>query len=187
MDFVKDTETAVLDFIKGRMEVLLSGKSYRPDFNYAPDLIDAVLATSEVDVIDILARAAVLKTFREGPNFDRVYPALNRVLRILPDQPSIKIQSSLFQDEAEKQLGAVVNAAEGELNRCVQKRDYEELLTRLGELQPAIDQFFDDVMVMAEDAALRSNRLALLNAIAQKVYPFADLTKLVITGNYSRS
>ena len=73
--------------------------------------------------------------------------------------------------------------AETELSRCIQKRDYEGLLTYLGELQPAIDQFFDDVMVMAEDATIRSNRLALLNAIAQKIYPFADLTKLVIAGN----
>ena len=183
VDFVEDTNTAVLDFIKGRMEVLLAGQSYMPDFNYAPDLIDAVLATDEVDVIDILERASVLKTFREQPDFDRVYPALNRVLRILPDQPPTEIQPDLFQDEAEKQLGKVVEAAEAELSQSVQKRDYEELLTQLGELQPAIDQFFDDVMVMAEDAAIQSNRLALLNAIAQKVYPFADLTKLVIAGN----
>ena len=183
VNLVEDTKTAILDFIKGRMGVLLSGRSYIPDFNYAPDLIDAVLATDEVDVIDILERAAVLKTFREQPDFDRVYPALNRVLRILPDQPPTEIQSDLFQDEAEKQLGKVVDTAEVELSLSVQKRDYEELLVRLGELQPAIDQFFDDVMVMAEDATVRSNRLALLNAIAQKIYPFADLTKLVIAGN----
>ena len=183
VNLVEDTKTAVLDFIKGRMGVLLAGRSYIPDFNYAPDLIDALLATDEVDVIDILERAAVLKVFREGPDFDRVYPALNRVLRILPDQPPTKIQPDLFQEEAEKQLGKIVAAAEAELNRCVQKRDYRELLTRLDKLQPAIDQFFDDVMVMAEDATVRSNRLALLNAIAQKVYLFADLTKLVIAGN----
>ena len=183
VNLVEDTKTAVLDFIKGRMGVLLSGRSYIPDFNYAPDLIDAVLATDEVDVIDILERAAVLKTFREQPDFDRVYPALNRVLRILPNQPPTEIQSDLFQDDAEKQLGKIMDAVEAELSRSVQKRDYEELLTRLGELQPAIDQFFDDVMVMAEDATVRSNRLALLNTIAQKIYPFADLTKLVIAGN----
>ena len=63
VDLVEDTKTAVRDFIKGRMEVLLAGQSYMPDFNYAPDLIDAILATDEVDVIDILERAAVLKTF----------------------------------------------------------------------------------------------------------------------------
>ena len=183
VNLVEDTKTAVLDFIKGRMGVLLSGRSYMPDFNYAPDLIDAVLATDGVDVIDILERTAVLKIFREQPDFDRIYPALNRVLRILPDQPPTEIQSDLFQDEAEKQLGKAVDAAEAELSRSVEKRDYEELLTQLGELQPTIDRFFDDVMVMAEDATVRSNRLALLNAIAQKIYPFADLTKLVIAGN----
>ena len=105
------------------------------------------------------------------------------MLRILPDQPPTEIRFDLFQDEAEKQLGKVVDAAGAALSGSVQKRDYEELLTRLGELQPAIDQFFDDVMVMAEDATIRSNRLALLNAIAQKIYPLADLTKLVIAGN----
>ncbi len=183
VDFVEDTERAVVDFIKGRMEVLLSGRSYMPNLIYAPDLIEAVLAPDGVDVIDILERAAVLKAFREQPDFDRVYPALNRVLRILPDQPPTEIHPDLFQDDAEKRLGEVVNATETELNRCVQKRDYEGLLTQLGELQPAIDQFFDDVMVMAEDTAVRSNRLALLNAISQKVYPLADLTKLVIAGN----
>lgn len=183
VDFVEDTKTAVLDFIKGRMEVLLSGKSYMPDLIYAPDLIDAILATDEVDVIDILERVEVLKTFRGGPDFDRVYPALNRVLRILPDQPPTAIQPNLFEDDAEKQLGKVVDNTETALNQCLQQRDYEELLTRLGELQPTIDRFFDDVMVMAEDTALRSNRLALLNAIAQKIYPLADLTKLVIAGN----
>ena len=182
VDFVEDTKTTVLDFIKGRMEVLLSGKSYMPDLIYAPDLIDAILATSEVDVIDILERAEVLRTFREQPDFDRVYPALNRVLRILPDQPPTTIQPDLFQDDAEKQLGKVVGSTQAALDQCLQQRDYEELLTRLGELQPTIDRFFDDVMVMAEDTALRSNRLALLNAIAQKVYPLADLTKLVIAG-----
>ncbi len=177
VDFVEDTKSAVLDFIKGRMEVLLQGQGH------TPDLIDAVLATGEVDVIDILERAAVLKTFRAQPDFGRVYPALNRVLRILPDPPPTEIQPDLFQDHTEKQLGKVVDAAEAELNQCVQKRDYDSLLTRLGELQPAIDRFFNDVMVMAEDTAVRSNRLALLNAIAQKVYPLADLTKLVIAGN----
>ena len=184
VDFVEDTKTAVLDFIKGRMEVVLQGQSYTLDLSYAPDLVDAVLAVDEVDVIDILERAAALKTFREQPDFDRVYPALNRVLRILPDQPPRGIQPDLFQDEAEQQLGKVVDAAEVELSRSVQKRDYKRLLNQLGELQPAIDRFFDDVMVMAEDTTIRSNRLALLNAIAQKIYPLADLTKLVIAGNY---
>ena len=182
-DFVKDTKTAILDFIKGRMEVILQGQSYIPNLDYTPDLIDAILTTAEVDVIDILERAAVLNGFREHPDFDRVYPALNRVLRILPDQPPTEIQSDLFQDEAEKQLAKVVDAAETELSRCVYERDYDQLITQLSELQPAIDQFFDDVMVMAEDAAVQSNRLALLNAIAQKVYPLADLTRLVIAGN----
>ena len=177
VDLSDDTQGAVLEFMKRRIEGLLGTQGY------APDLIDAVLATGEVDVIDILKRASVLRAFRAQPDFDTVYPALNRVLRILPHPPPTEVDSDLFQDETEQRLGKLVAGAERELTRYVQERAYNRLLERLAEFQPIIDQFFDDVLVMAEDPAIRSNRLALLNTIAQKVYALADLTKLVIAGN----
>ncbi|MCZ6677692.1 MAG: glycine--tRNA ligase subunit beta [Candidatus Poribacteria bacterium] len=176
VDLAEDTQTAVLEFIKGRMEVLLATR------DHTPDLIDAVLATGEVDVIDILNRADVLADFRTQPDFERVYPALNRILRILPDSLPTEIHAHLLQDDGEKRLSELVDEADATLIRCIQERDYARLLAGLAELQPAIDRFFDEVLVMAEDVALRSNRLALLGAIAQKVYALADLTKLVIAG-----
>jgi glycyl-tRNA synthetase beta subunit len=177
VDLVEDTESAVLEFIKGRIEVLLQTQ------RYTPDLIDAVLATGEVDVVDILARAEVIKTFRGQPDFDRVYPALNRILRILPDSPPTEIRPALFQQNTEKQFWEVVDKEEAALDQCLKVRDYASFLNRLAELQPAIDQFFDEVLVMAKEPDLRSNRLALLNVIAQNVYALADLTKLVIAGS----
>ena len=68
-------------------------------------------------------------------------------------------------------------------NRSIQERDYAKLLMQLATLQPAIDTFFDEVLVMAEESALRANRLALLNQIGRNIYAVADLTKLVIAGN----
>ncbi len=177
VELAEDTSAAVLEFIKGRIEGLLQTQGY------TPDVIDAVLAVGEVDVLDILNRASVLTTFRAQPDFDIVYPALNRVLRILPDHPPTEIHPHLLEDEAEKRLWEHLAGAADELNRWVQERDYVRLLARLTELQPAIDRFFDDVLVMAEEPALRSNRLALLNAIAQKVYALADLRRLVIAGS----
>ena len=172
----EDTKMAVLEFIKGRIHVMLQTQGY------APDLIDAVIATGEVDVIDILKRAEVVAGFRTQPEFDRIYPALNRVLRILPDQPPTDVNPDLFQDEAEKELGKLVAETETELDRYIKERAYDCLLAKLTEFQPAIDKFFDEVLVMAEEPILRSNRLALLNAIARKIYAIADLTKLVIAG-----
>ena len=78
---------------------------------------------------------------------------------------------------------ACITEAELGFQQSIQERDYAKLLTQLAALQPAIDTFFDDVLVMAEEPALRTNRLALLNRIGQNIYAVADLTKLVIAGN----
>ena len=144
--------------------------------------MDAVLAVGEVDIIDILKRASVLAEFRLTPNFEEIYNALNRVLRILPESTPETVDTTLLQDDAEKQLSAHITEAEPNFKQSIQERDYAKLLTQLAALQPAIDTFFDEVLVMAKEPALRTNRLALLDRIGQNVYAVADLTKLVIAG-----
>ena len=175
---VEDTKTSVLSFIKERLRVILSQTQ-----QYTPDLADAVLAVGDVNVIDILKRASALAEFRLTPNFEDVYNALNRVLRILPPNTPETVDATLLQDDAEKQLNACFSEAEPNFKQSIQERDYAKLLTQLATLQPAIDAFFDDVLVMAEEPALRANRLALLNKIGQNIYAIADLTKLVIAGD----
>ena len=172
-----DTKASVLGFIKERLRVIL-----QETHQYAPDLADAVLAVGDVDIIDILKRASVLAEFRLTPNFEEVYNALNRVLRILTPSATETIDAALLCDAAEKELYACVTEAEPRFQESIQERDYAKLLTQLATLQPAIDTFFDDVLVMAEEPALRTNRLALLNRIGRNIYAVADLTKLVIAG-----
>ena len=178
VELADDTRTSVLNFIKERLRVILL-----QTHQYAPDLADAVLAVGAVDIIDILKRASILAEFRLTPNFEEVYNALNRVLRILPPDAPETVDATLLCDDAEKQLYACITEAELGFQQSIQERDYAKLLTQLAALQPAIDTFFDDVLVMAEEPALRTNRLALLNRIGQNIYAVADLTKLVIVGN----
>ena len=190
VELAEDTQRSVLNFIKERQRVILLQAH-----QYAPDLADAVLAVGAVDIIDILKRASTLAEFRLTPNFEEVYNALNRVLRILPPDAPEAVDTTLLCDDAEKQLYACITEADSFLaqlarqnlqdksQQSIQERDYAELLTQLAALQPAIDTFFDDVLVMAEEPALRANRLALLNQIGQNIYAVADLTKLVIAGN----
>ena len=178
VELADDTRTSVLDFIKERLRVILL-----LTHQYAPDLADAVLSVGAVDIIDILKRASALAEFRLTPNFEEVYNALNRVLRILPPDAPEVIDATLLGDDAEKQLYTCITEAEPHFARSIQERDYTKLLTQLAALQPAIDIFFDDVLVMAEAPALRTNRLALLNRIGRNVYTIADLTKLVIAGD----
>ena len=178
VELADDTRSSVLNFIKERQRVILL-----QTHQYAPDLADAVLAVGVVDIIDILKRASALAEFRLTPNFEEVYNALNRVLRILPSDAPETVDATLLCDDAEKQLYACITEAELGFQQSIQERDYAKLLTQLTALQPAIDTFFDDVLVMAEEPALRTNRLALLNQIGRNIYAVADLTKLVIAGN----
>ena len=173
-----DTQTSVLSFIKERLRVILVQTE-----QYAPDLADAILAVGDVNVVDVLKRASTLAEFRLTPNFEEVYNALNRVLRILPLGAPETVDATLLQDDSEKQLFEHITAAEPDFKQSIQEREYAKLLTQLAALQPAIDGFFDDVLVMAEAPELRTNRLALLNKIGQNIYAIADLTKLVIAGN----
>ncbi len=177
VELANDTQTSVLNFIKERLRVIL-----QQTHHYAPDLADAVLAVGNVDIIDILKRASVLAEFRLTPNFEEVYNALNRVLRILPKNAPETVDTTLLQDDAEKQLYACITEAASNFKQSIQERDYAKLLTQLASLQPAIDTFFDEVLVMAKDPTVQTNRLALLNRIGQNVYVVADLTKLVIAG-----
>ena len=171
-----DTKTSVLGFIKERLRVILQQTQ-----QYAPDLADAVLAVGDVDIINILKRASVLAEFRLTSNFEEVYNALNRVLRILPPNAPETVDAALLCDTAEKQLYACITEAEPHFQESIQERDYAKLLTQLATLQPTIDTFFDDVLVMAEEPALRTNRLALLNRIGRNIYAVADLTKIVVS------
>ncbi len=176
VELVDDTETSVLNFIKERLRGILQ------TLEYAPDIADAVLAVGDVDITDILKRAHALAEFRLTSNFEDVYNALNRVLRILPENASETFDKDLLKDDAEKALNAHITEAEPNFKKSIQERDYLALLNQLAALQPTIDNFFDDVLVMAEDDNLRRNRLALLNRIAKSVYTVADLTQLVIAG-----
>ncbi len=178
VELADDTRASVLNFIKERQRVILL-----QTHQYAPDLADAVLAVGVVDIIDILKRASALAEFRLTPNFEEVYNALNRVLRILPSDAPETVDATLLCDDAEKQLYACITETELGFQQSIQERNYAKLLTQLTALQPAIDTFFDDVLVMAEEPALRTNRLALLNQIGRNIYAVADLTKLVIAGN----
>lgn len=184
VELADDTQTSVLGFVKERLRnnLVKPATQYQAEQTqqYAPDLVDAVLAVGSVDIVDILERARALAEFRVTPNFEDMYNALNRILRILPANPPETVNITLLSDDAEKQLAACITDAEPRFEQSIQAREYSKLLTQLAELQPVIDRFFDDVLVMAKDPAVRRNRLALLNRLAGYIYAVADLTKLVI-------
>jgi len=90
------------------------------------------------------------------------------------------VNPELFQEMAERDLWAAWQAMASEVEAAVTAGDFIAAIERLAALRPAVDAFFDQVMVMAEDEALRANRLALLATIKGAFDRIADLSKLSV-------
>jgi glycyl-tRNA synthetase beta chain len=88
------------------------------------------------------------------------------------------VDAALFEDEAEKALAEALKAVEPRFESLWQAGDFDALFGLLGELRPTVDAFFDNVMVMCDDAAVRVNRLNLLTSLVQKLGRLADFAAL---------
>ena len=133
-----------------------------------------------VDPLDAADRVAALHRVRgeSREDFEAVASAFKRARNILSEQqPAPKVDPALFENDAERALHrAVVSAASA-------AGDDETRLRGLAELRKPVDRFFDDVLVMAEDPALRGNRLALLRDTLSLFYRIADISKLELGGS----
>jgi glycyl-tRNA synthetase beta chain len=155
------------------------------DDGLARDTVDAVLPTSR-DFLDLRARAEALHRFRSGERWEDLVTVFTRpanLARKLPaeeagqigDLPLGGVSPELFQAEAEAELLAVWQGAASQVTEAVEEQRYEDALAALAGLRPAIDRYFDDVLVMAEDEAVRLNRLRQLAALAATVHRVAWL------------
>jgi len=181
--FTSQTTESVLRFLEGRVSSLLS------DRGFVYDVVDSVISAGSNDVPDALKRAEAVSEFRKRPDFELIYNAFNRVIRILPkelqsalkDDKSgiIKVEESLLDDPAEKVLYESSLRMEREIRPSLANRDYGKSLDQLAGLRLEIDSFFDAVMVMVDSVELRNNRLALLQRLARMFYLVADFSKLV--------
>ena len=145
------------------------------------EMFDAVLATQPASPVDFDARLRALATFLALPDAPGLAAANKRIANILRkagDRPVAAIDAGLLTDPAEQVLGEQVLAVARQVEPMFAAREYTGALRLLAALRTAVDKFFDDVMVMAEDPALRANRLALLARIQSLFLHAADLSRL---------
>ncbi len=142
----------------------------------------AVHARRPTRPLDFHQRVMAVNNFRKLAEAEALAAANKRVSNILTKQGGDNIATepdpSLLQDEAEKALHEQVLEQENAVTPLFQKGDYDSALRSLAALQQPVDRFFDDVMVMAEDEAVRNNRLALLNRLRQLFLQAADISLL---------
>jgi len=177
---------SVRNFFRERLEFYL--KDAR---GYAYDVVSAVLAVDSDDVMGAAARAEAVGKVRSSADFESIASAFKRMKNILRQASekskviAIRLDPAGLQEEAEKELAGLIPKTVATVERLRAAHDYEGALIEIAKLRPAIDKFFDKVMVMVDDDHLRANRLALLQTVVKEVSTIADFSEIVTEGKES--
>jgi glycyl-tRNA synthetase beta chain len=146
------------------------------------EMFDAVLASTPMSPLDFDARLKALRAFLELPESASLTAANKRIANILRKSaggaaPSpVDVES--LREAAEVRLFDSMRGLQDAVSVATAQREYANALGRLAQLRPAVDEFFDQVMVMDEDPKLRANRLALLAQLHGLFAGVADLSRL---------
>ena len=169
----ENTVAEVADFMQARLAVLLQN-------DYAHDTVAAVLA-QRPDRLDNLAdKLQAVESFKKLPEAATLAAANKRVQNLLKkaDTELGAVQENLLQEDAERALFAATQALRPTVQAALAQHDFQAALTALAAVKPQVDAFFDNVMVMADDAAVKQNRLNLLNELSQLMNAVADISLL---------
>ena len=167
----------VREFTLDRLRVYLVEQVGRPG-----DAVEAVLATGGSAPADIDARVRAIEAFRATPAAVSLSAASKRCSNLLrkaePSEVAASVDAARLVEPAETALVGALDAARPDIDASLASGDYAAAMTRTAALREPVDRFFDEVMVMDEDPALRANRLALLAALAALANRTADLSRL---------
>jgi glycyl-tRNA synthetase beta chain len=164
----------ILEYFRGRLSWLLTTEGHRYD------TVEAVLAAGFDRVPDARARAEALSRFRDDALFEPFTVVCKRAMNIIKDNRDAAVQEGLFKADAEGSLHGATQRLEAQIPSLTAAAQYQDALHAIAALRDPIDAFFDGVMVMDQDEAVRNNRLALLTRVAALVSPIADFSKIVV-------
>jgi glycyl-tRNA synthetase beta chain len=171
-------ETQILDFILDRAKYVFRE---REGFGY--DEVSAVFRAGADDLVDAQKRLVALKAIRKSKNFEPLAVSFKRIRKILekaniPAKDGHHVSPELFESPAERDLFSAVRDAATKVQALKRAGKYQEALEVIAGLRKAVDQFFDGVMVMAENEAVRNNRLALLAELLREFTTVADFSEI---------
>ena len=174
-------EAQVLEFILDRARYV-----FRERAAFAYDEVNAVFRAGADDLPDVEKRLVALRAIRKSKNFEPLAVSFKRIRKILEksnhkDAPPVDVQAELFESEAERELFAAGRAAATKVQAEKRAGHYEQALERIAGLRKSVDRFFDEVMVMAENEAVRRNRLALLAELLREFTTVADFSEIGAT------
>lgn len=167
---VEDVKKDLVDFFALRLKNVLQENGVRYD------VIDAVLSADLTQVPDLLAKAKALMAAVEDEEFKLIVEQFNRVNNLAQKAEADQVDEALFAEEVERALYQSYLSVSQEVSALA---DQEKVLGTLSTLREPIKAFFDQVMVMAEDQAVRANRLGLLLRLSRLIFGYADFAKIV--------
>jgi len=171
----QETAVKIKAFLKNRMVNILTDKGF------SKEAVNSALWASFDNVPDVVLRVKALDSLRKEPDFEPLSITFKRVENIIKkvkDSEGMVLDESLFEDPSEKGLSIAVSEVSLLVYDLIKKGDYVTALSHIARLRPAVDTFFDDVMVMAKDTKLRQNRIALLSSVSALFKNIADFSMI---------
>jgi glycyl-tRNA synthetase beta chain len=169
-----DPGEALRSFIYDRLRGIFKERGF------SSSEIEAVVAPEPDSLANIMARLTAVKSFASLPESAALAAANKRITNILKksEQKSTAVLDSLFQEDAEYALFQATKAVTIKVKNAYATDDFNGALHLLATISPQVDTFFNDVMVMADEPALRANRIALLGMLHEILNQVADISKL---------
>jgi glycyl-tRNA synthetase beta chain len=175
-----EVEKLVMDFILERARFVLKERG-----GVAHDEVSAAFAAGADDLVDAVRRAEAVKAIRKTKNFEPLAISFKRIRKILekagpePGWRLSAIRTDFFAEEAERQLHSQAAGVARLAEQHKREGRYREALQDIAGLRPAVDKFFEEVMVMAEEEQVRKNRLTLLSDLLSQFSTIADFSEIV--------
>jgi len=185
-DDSKDFFRHIGEFFRERLTYYL-----RDVRGFAYDVVNAVLAAGADDVVDVVARAEAVAKVRQSPDFEPISIAFKRMKNILRqareagNHVADEFHPGKLVEPAEVNLAELIPATADSVRKLRLAKNYESALVQISQLRPAVDTFFDKVMVMVDDEQVRANRLVLLRTLVNEFSTIADFSEIVTEGKSS--
>jgi len=168
----EEVESDVVEFIRLRFVNMLTGRGI------AADVVDAVLGAGFDQVINARQRVEALNTLKSQADFEPLAATFKRAGNIISGGVEAKVNPELFEAACENDLYAALSRVRTQVEAAMRESKYLEALHAIATLRPAVDSFFNDVMVMAENEQVKTNRLALLTDVSSLFSGLADFSRL---------
>jgi glycyl-tRNA synthetase beta chain len=172
-----EQETQILEFLRDRARYVFREKD---GFGY--DEVNAIFLAGADDLVDARKRLDALHAIRKSKNFEPLTVSFKRIRKILEKAGSqadgVRVQTDLFEGDTERALFEAMRKAAPKVEDQKRAGHYKEALEVIASLRPDVDRFFEQVMVMVENEAVKRNRLALLGELLREFSTIADFAEL---------